>query len=247
MDSMVHGSAWETFWLFSLAMGIRYWVIAGGLHLLVWYGLRNRFASALIRPNPPAFSTMKREMFWSMLAIPVFGSTAFFLHWSNGIGLTSVDIGSFADHGWVKAAFYFVALILMHDTYFYWVHRWMHHPAVFKRVHKVHHLSNYPSAFAAYSFHPLETVIEMMFFPLAIVLLPGVHFYTVVAFFSFDFFINTLAHTGIEYMSASVRESRWGRWLNTATLHSHHHANSQGNYGFFFSFWDRVCGTLRPG
>lgn len=46
----------------------------------------------------------------------------------------------------------FVALIL-HDTYFYWIHRAVHHPKLFKAVHLTHHKSTNPSPFASYSFH----------------------------------------------------------------------------------------------
>ena len=44
--------------------------------------------------------------------------------------------------------------ILLHDTYFYWTHRWMHRPAIFKWMHRIHHQSNNPSPWAAFAFSP---------------------------------------------------------------------------------------------
>ena len=51
-------------------------------------------------------------------------------------------------------------MILLHDTYFYWAHRAMHHPKIYRHVHLVHHLSQNPSPWAAFAFHPFEAVIE---------------------------------------------------------------------------------------
>jgi lathosterol oxidase len=51
-------------------------------------------------------------------------------------------------------------MLLLHDAWFYWTHRLMHHPKIFRHVHLVHHRSINPSPWAAYSFHPIEAVIE---------------------------------------------------------------------------------------
>ncbi|MEZ4750285.1 MAG: sterol desaturase family protein [Bdellovibrionota bacterium] len=83
-----------------------------------------------------------------------------------------LDIG---EHGW----FYFflsVPLLMgLHEVYFYWTHRWLHHPWWFKRVHRVHHESVNPTPWAVFSFHPVEAVIQAVVLPLLIlvVLVPG--------------------------------------------------------------------------
>src|SRR3546814_3240589 len=41
--------------------------------------------------------------------------------------------------------------LLIHDTWFYWTHRWMHRPALFRRCHAVHHQSRPPTAWTAMS------------------------------------------------------------------------------------------------
>src|SRR3546814_1568014 len=50
--------------------------------------------------------------------------------------------------------------LLIHDTWFYWTHRWMHRPALFRRCHAVHHQSRPPTAWTAMSFHPWESRSE---------------------------------------------------------------------------------------
>ena len=65
-----------------------------------------------------------------------------------------------ATYGWGYWGLSIVLMIFLHDTYFYWMHRLMHHPKLFKYFHLVHHKSTNPSPWAAYAFHPLEAVIE---------------------------------------------------------------------------------------
>ncbi len=43
-------------------------------------------------------------------------------------------------------------------------------------------------------------------------------------------------------MGKYVRESYA---VNTSVNHNQHHQFFKGNYGLYFTFWDRVMGTLR--
>lgn len=42
------------------------------------------------------------------------------------------------------------------DTGIYWIHRWLHVPAVYRQLHKPHHKWIVPTPFASYAFHPLD-------------------------------------------------------------------------------------------
>ena len=61
--------------------------------------------------------------------------------------------------------------ILLYDTYFYWTHSWMHRPAIFKWIHRIHHQSNNPSPWAAFAFSSLEALVQTGVFPLMAVLM----------------------------------------------------------------------------
>ena len=65
-----------------------------------------------------------------------------------------------ATYGWGYWALSIVLMIFLHDTYFYWMHRLMHQPRLFKWIHLGHHKSTNPSPWAAYAFHPLEAIVE---------------------------------------------------------------------------------------
>ena len=64
------------------------------------------------------------------------------------------------ERGWLYYFTAFPIMLIMHDTYFYWTHRIMHHKLLFNSFHLVHHKSTNPSPWAAYAFHPLEAVVE---------------------------------------------------------------------------------------
>jgi Delta7-sterol 5-desaturase len=136
-------------------------------------------------------------------------------------------------------------MILWHDFYFYWTHRLLHRPWWLRHVHAVHHRSRNPSPWAAYAFHPLEAVINGLVTPLALCVAP-LHGGVVLLFAIHQIVRNAHGHAAIETMPRGfARHWLWGRF--TTTTHHHlHHETAQGNYGLWFTWWDRWCGTERP-
>jgi sterol desaturase/sphingolipid hydroxylase (fatty acid hydroxylase superfamily) len=138
-----------------------------------------------------------------------------------------------------------LAVILIHDTYFYWTHRWMHHPSVYRWVHAVHHRSTAPTPWAAFAFHPIEAVIESgSLVPLVwlVPLHPGAILISVI----YLALMNVLGHLGYEFFPAWVARTGLWDWQNVTTHHDWHHRTMRGNYSLYFNFWDRVCGTNDP-
>ena len=56
------------------------------------------------------------------------------------------------DMGWLPGIGLLIAIVIAHDAYFYWAHRTMHHPRLFKTFHRFHHRTITPTPWAAYSF-----------------------------------------------------------------------------------------------
>jgi sterol desaturase/sphingolipid hydroxylase (fatty acid hydroxylase superfamily) len=50
---------------------------------------------------------------------------------------------------------------------------------------------------------------------------------------------------GWELFPRRLIHSRAGGWLITASHHHRHHEHYRCNYGLYFRFWDRLCGTDR--
>ena len=120
----------------------------------------------------------------------------------------------------------------------------MHHPRLFKVMHLVHHKSTNPSPWAAFSFHPLEAVVEGGIFFVLLMLMP-LHAVHVAVFFAGQMLFNVYGHLGWELYSEGFRKSRVGKWFNTSLAHNGHHQFFTGNYGLYFSWWDKWCGTER--
>ena len=50
----------------------------------------------------------------------------------------------------------FPFFICFTDFFIYWIHRGLHHPRVYKTLHKSHHKWIMPTPFASHAFHPLD-------------------------------------------------------------------------------------------
>jgi sterol desaturase/sphingolipid hydroxylase (fatty acid hydroxylase superfamily) len=138
----------------------------------------------------------------------------------------------------------FPAMFVVHDTYFYWMHRLIHHPRLFKSFHIIHHKSTNPSPWAAFSFQPLEAFFEAGIFVLLIVMMP-LHLIHLFVFFLVMMVYNVYGHLGWELYPKGFSKHPIGKWINTSVNHNQHHQYFKGNYGLYFLFWDRMMGTLR--
>lgn len=132
--------------------------------------------------------------------------------------------------------------LLVHDTYFYWAHRLMHFPFLYKRFHLVHHKSVNPSPFASFSFHFLEAIVEGAAI-IPIVFLVPMHYSSIILFSILSFSVNVYGHLGFEIAPKWFRKSILFEVINTSVHHNLHHSKFDGNYGLYTRFWDRVMGT----
>ena len=140
----------------------------------------------------------------------------------------------------------FVLVLLIHDTYFYWTHRWMHRRSVFGKVHLEHHRSQYPTAWTAFSFQPLESVVQGGIHLLLPMLVP-LHVSVLGIFILWTNVYGALLHCGCDVFDVrGTGASSWrARWLNGPVEHEAHHNGCNANFGLYFSFWDRLMGTRR--
>ncbi len=138
-----------------------------------------------------------------------------------------------------------VAMLVAHDTYFYWTHRAMHHRRLFALFHRTHHLSRTPTPWAAYSFAIPEAFVQGAFVPLFLALVP-MHGLAVFIFMVIQIGRNVMGHAGTEVHPAVFGPGRWLGWNNTTTHHDLHHETGCYNYGLYFRWWDKLMGTEHP-
>jgi lathosterol oxidase len=200
---------------------LRYFLGAGLVFLVLWKWLAKRLAHRRIAPNYPPPRQLRREFLYSLSTVLIFaanGTLVYTLAVSGNVTIYK-DIAAF---GWPYTVASLLILIALHDAYFYWTHRALHHRLLFKSVHSVHHRSQNPSPWAAYAFHPVEAAIHAAFLPLALLLLPA---HPTVLFIVMVHMMlrNALGHSGFEiYPRDAVRRRPW-KWLTSTTHHQLHH------------------------
>jgi sterol desaturase/sphingolipid hydroxylase (fatty acid hydroxylase superfamily) len=65
--------------------------------------------------------------------------------------------------------------------------------------------------------------------------------------FSFLIFMtayNVYGHLGFEIYPKNFNKHPIGKWFNTSVNHNMHHQYFKGNYGLYFTYWDRLMGTM---
>lgn len=132
--------------------------------------------------------------------------------------------------------------IFVEDFLFYWSHRFLHHPAIYKYVHKQHHefkvLTGYSIA-SEYT-HPVESIVGNVLPVMAGPYITQCHFYTTCLWVIIRMFKTCDAHSGYAF--------KWSPFglcypLNAAERHDFHHETGLGSFGSFFSLWDQWTGT----
>ena len=138
----------------------------------------------------------------------------------------------------------FVVAFLLLDMLIYFQHVISHKLPVLWRFHKVHHTDRDIDVTTGVRFHPIEIVLSMLY-KLACVALIGP---SVVAVIVFEIALNASAMFNHSNLSLTKPLDRFLRiFVVTPDFHRVHHSairsETDSNYGFFLSVWDRLFGT----
>ena len=222
----------------------RYAEFAIGVWLLLWIIFAGLLRGRKIREQRPPAKQLVMEFFVSLRSVAIFSAIGLAPFVLEQAGLVH---GNAIALSWGPVWFWasLVLIIIGHDAYFYWVHRLMHDPRLFRIFHRRHHRSHNPSPFTAYSFDVGEAVMMGLFVPIWTILIPTQ--WDVVGFFVlYQIYRNTLGHSGYELMPARADGKPMWDVFTTTTHHDLHHAQAGWNYGLYFTWWDRLMGTEHP-
>lgn len=221
-------------------------LVTGGLH--VWLkspkhqGGSYRFDSTPMKVNNRTFTfdnQVRDNVFWTLVS----GLTAWtvwqaLILWGAANGF--VRFLSFSE----APIWFFVSLLLLPiygSTHFYWIHRLLHWPPLYRRVHSLHHRNVNVGPWSGMSMHPVESVLylssALIFFIVPVhPVIVFIHFYSKAVGPSFS-------HAGFERV-------QWnGVPVFTAGDFHHqlHHKYFECNYGTADSPWDEWLGTFHDG
>lgn len=224
-----------------LGQALNYFVVVGLVFLLVWKVSARLLASRRI-PTRFAFdgAQVVREIANTMVTLGIGTVSAVIILVLYQRGQTSLSPGD--DWPLWQSVAAFAGLIVFNDTWFYWWHRLLHHPKVFKHIHSVHHRSVDVNPFTSYSFHAVEGYL-LGAWSLPMALFVPMSFKVLAAAQVVGLLNNVVSHLGYELLPKWWVRAPLVKWTSSATYHSLHHSVFTGNYGLMFRFWDRVMGT----
>jgi sterol desaturase/sphingolipid hydroxylase (fatty acid hydroxylase superfamily) len=195
-----------------------------------------------IRPGMARGGQMGRELFNSSRAFLIYSGSqvvlriailafGFVLTFDNVLPLWQVVLS-------------YPLILIAHDAYFYWTHRLMHLPGVFRPVHWEHHRSRQPSVLTAHSFSVSESIVQGLFPILYVTFFPCT-FPTLIFFYMVMISHDVAIHSGVDVFPRWLVVGRFG-WICGTAHHDIHHAIGRTNYGLYTRLWDRLMKTEHP-
>ena len=136
--------------------------------------------------------------------------------------------------------------LLLLDLLIYWQHRVLHLAPWLWRIHRLHHSDLHFDATTALRFHPVEMLLSLLIKMLAVIAL-GLPPETIIVF---EILLSAMAlfnHSNIQLPAPMEKIVR--PFLVTPSMHRIHHSlnmqESNRNFGFNLSCWDRLFGSYQ--
>ncbi|ORC89145.1 putative lathosterol oxidase [Trypanosoma theileri] len=178
---------------------------------------------------------IKHEIFISVLSIPfiavLMAPAAVLVHRGYSRMYYNVE-----DYGWGYLFFSVLLFFSFTDCLVYWFHRGLHHPTLYRYLHKLHHSYKYTTPFSSHAFNPCDGFGQ------------GVPYYTFVFLFPMHHYLFILLFLAVNMWTISIHDQVdfGGHFLNTTGHHTIHHEQFNYDYGQYFTVWDRIAGTYKP-
>jgi lathosterol oxidase len=229
--------------IFSVS-AVRYFLLAGVPFLLYYKLAGKKYSRNKIQNRNAGNKDFKRDILHSLQTTAIFTVIGIIVLYTPFKNITrSYTLITDYPIWWIPVSL--VLSLIVHDTYFYWMHRLLHYKKLFPYTHVLHHQSTNPSPWTSYSFHFFEACTEGAVLLIIVTIIP-MHFITVLLFIVVGFIINVYGHLGYEIAPRWFRHSVFFELLNSSVYHNLHHSKFKGNYGLYFRIWDRLLGTEHP-
>jgi len=210
--------------------------------MLFFFGLATisyliMFVFAKDRFNP-GYQPNRRELWlsvkWSVLCLLGNAVLTAPIHWAiaNGYSQVYYDIG---DYGWGWILSSIVIMLVITETLIYWIHRALHSDRLWW-VHETHHQFKETTPFTGVAFNPLDSFAQAVPHHLCVFLFP-MHANVYLLSVSVVTMWAVLIHDRVSFVPF--------KWINYTAHHTLHHWYGDYNYGQYFTFWDRWCGTYK--
>jgi sterol desaturase/sphingolipid hydroxylase (fatty acid hydroxylase superfamily) len=140
-----------------------------------------------------------------------------------------------------RIAYEIVAILLVYDFAYYWLHRAMHTKKLMRLVHGKHHESHNPTAMESFYLTPAELFAGLGLLLLCTWLVGPVNIYSFGAVFFIHSTLNIAVHSGLQ----SKQLLLWPVDHLTKKHYVHHAGNYDSNFASLTPFWDMLFGTAK--
>ena len=175
-----------------------------------------------------------RQSAWSLIATCFCLAGGLFAQQQGWVLFAPLDLT------WWSFILMFLVSIVAFDAWFYWGHRLMHWGPLYKH-HAYHHKSIAPTVWSNYSDTMLDAFVMQSYYLWAPLILP-IPPQVLLAHRVYDHFNGMIGHSGFEFAASPL--ARYPSIFVCTLFHDQHHSRFNTNFANFFSFWDRLCGTL---
>ena len=136
-----------------------------------------------------------------------------------------------------------VFFMLVDDFMFYWMHRFLHGDRIYPYIHKVHHKYQNSISISSEYAHPIEFLLVNAFTSNAGSMITGkkTHYFTILMWYILRTAETTDGHCGYEFSWSPYRLLPMS---GSSEYHNYHHLSFKGNYSSWFTYMDRLCGTI---
>ncbi len=220
--------------------------VAGGLH---WYFYSHSKQGKELKYDPREMAKEGRmftfggqvrdNMFWT-LGSGVFFWSAFEVLMFWGMANGYAPVLSPSEH-----PVWFAVLIILTPVWisfhFYWIHRFLHWPPLYKIAHSLHHRNTNVGPWSGLSMHPIE---HLLFFSSVLIhWLVAAHPVHILFHLMHQSLTAATSHTGYENLLVKDK-----RRLALGTFHHQmHHRYFECNYGNLEVPWDKWFGSFHDG
>lgn len=222
-------------------------LLAGGLHFyfhtIAGQDVRLKFDIRPMETDSRRFTFNNQvldNLFWTLAwGVPIWSALQAFYFWCAANGRAPVVDTFNSNPVWFVVLF--ILLRLWQSFHFYWIHRLIHHPWLFKKIHHVHHRNVNVGPWSGLSMHPVE---HFLYFSAVLIffIIPAHPIHVIFLLFSLSLGA-FISHSGFDKLIIFDKEAAKAGSFH----HQLHHRFFECNYGSEEIPLDRWFGSFHDG
>lgn len=136
-----------------------------------------------------------------------------------------------------------ILLILIMDFCMFCFHYLAHSLKTLHRIHNLHHTHVSTNIYSLFVLHPIETLGFGIIW-LCLISLFEFNYIGLIVYLFLNLMYGILGHLKKNIFPESWSENVVTKWISDTKFHNDHHQNETHNFGFYFTYWDKIFKTI---